>query len=155
MWPCGSRPLHLCLSRLVDNNRPYTLFVIDDRAATSDLWPQGAALTPGLTSWDSCNDTGIHLMTPGPRRGHWWKVKSRCPTAAVTSGRDWICWLTDQTVNSAKRNGAGEENLDVCYQRLQVGASQRSFKGHFMLKSKIRDNGKREGEQQRDGEHQW
>lgn len=65
MWPCGSRALRLRLSLLVDNNRPYTLSVIDDGAATFHLRPPGAALTSSLTSWDGFNDTGMHLRTPG------------------------------------------------------------------------------------------
>lgn len=87
------------LSLRVDNNNPYTLFVIDGRAVTFHLRPLGADLTSGLTSWDTCNDTGIHLMTPGRDRGQWWKVKSRCPSAAVTpgSGRDLLInWANTQ-----------------------------------------------------------
>lgn len=127
-------PPHLCLSLLVDNNRPYTLFVIDDRAATFHLWPVGAALTSGLTSWDSCKYTGMHLMTPGQEKAHWWKVKSRCPTATVTSGRDWICWLTDRTVDWAERDGEARKSWGSVIKDYRLALLTDHSKGAFCPK---------------------
>lgn len=115
-----SRPLHLCLSLLIDNNRPYILFVIDDRSATFHLWPLGAALTSNLTSWDSCNDTGIRLMTPWAAerslmKGHEQMSHSR---GDLRKELDLLInWLDSQLGEEKERR---KERLEVCYQRLQV-----------------------------------
>lgn len=101
-YPCtpeGAAPTpHLYLS-LLAHNRPDTLFF---------YWWWSRHLSP-LTSrtnldlwfhlWDICIDTGIRLMTPVQVKGHCWKVKSRCPTASVTSGSDFVHWLSKWTVN--------------------------------------------------------
>lgn len=142
--------LCLCLSELEDDNRPWTLFVIDDSAATFHLWPPGAALAPSLTSWDSCNDTGIHLMTLGQEKGQWWKVKSRCPTAIATSRGDWIGWLSEWTLNLNER----QCRLDICYQRLQVCTAQRSFRGCFLFLTWVRSGENRQRDKDRGPEQQ-
>lgn len=103
----GTDPLHLYLSLHIDKNGPYTLFIIDDRAVTSHQWPLGAALTSTLspgTPNDHWPSFGIHLMTPEPDKGQWWKVKSGSHPAAVTLARDRNYWLTNWTVNWGKRN---------------------------------------------------
>lgn len=107
---------------------------------TSDLqeqpWPSG------LTSWDGCNDAGIHLMTPWQDKGHRWKVKSWCPTAAVTWKPDWIYWLTDQTVNPEQRKWCERgRKLAVCYQRWQVRAALRSVRTLSVWNSRFRIRG--------------